>query len=156
MTLITFQDGRAVMRDGKVGTEQACCCQPPCVCPDLESLCISLTLTDYNGNVSNADQADFFWFGGVGTAFIDGFSYSVSISCADGVISVFAGWAGFIENCVCTSGGSATSYSCDGTADWYARTTLLQMPFDNIGIPCDAGCPANLGSVTVTISNPPC
>jgi hypothetical protein len=26
MTLITFQDGKPVMRDGKVGTEQACCC----------------------------------------------------------------------------------------------------------------------------------
>jgi hypothetical protein len=26
MTLITFQDGKVVMRDGKVGTEQACCC----------------------------------------------------------------------------------------------------------------------------------
>lgn len=28
MTLITFQDGKAVMRDGKVGTEQECCCTP--------------------------------------------------------------------------------------------------------------------------------
>jgi hypothetical protein len=26
MTLITFSDGKVVMRDGKVGTEQACCC----------------------------------------------------------------------------------------------------------------------------------
>jgi hypothetical protein len=26
MTLITFQDGRPVLRDGKVGTEQECCC----------------------------------------------------------------------------------------------------------------------------------
>lgn len=26
MTLITFQDGKVVMRDGKVGTEQGCCC----------------------------------------------------------------------------------------------------------------------------------
>ena len=35
MTLITFQDGKAVMRDGKVGTEQGCCCGggQPCVCP---------------------------------------------------------------------------------------------------------------------------
>jgi hypothetical protein len=34
MTLITFQDGKVVLRDGKVGTEQACCCQE-CVCPEL-------------------------------------------------------------------------------------------------------------------------
>jgi hypothetical protein len=28
MTLITLQDGKIVLRDGKVGTEQACCCEP--------------------------------------------------------------------------------------------------------------------------------
>lgn len=38
MTLVTFQDGRVVMRDGKVGTEQACCCNPCC--------CNSITLND--------------------------------------------------------------------------------------------------------------
>ena len=27
MTTIAFQDGKVVMRDGKVGTEQACCCE---------------------------------------------------------------------------------------------------------------------------------
>jgi hypothetical protein len=30
MTLITFQDGKPVMRDGKVGTEQECCCCDQC------------------------------------------------------------------------------------------------------------------------------
>ena len=34
MTRITLQDGKIVLRDGKVGTEQACCCDDePCVCP---------------------------------------------------------------------------------------------------------------------------
>lgn len=28
MTLITFQDGKVVLRDGKVGTEKECCCEP--------------------------------------------------------------------------------------------------------------------------------
>jgi hypothetical protein len=28
MTLITFEDGKVVFRDGAVGTEQACCCTP--------------------------------------------------------------------------------------------------------------------------------
>jgi hypothetical protein len=33
MTLITFQGGKPVLRDGKVGTEQACCCGCiPCAC----------------------------------------------------------------------------------------------------------------------------
>ena len=30
MTAITLQDGKIVLRDGKVGTEQACCCGGPC------------------------------------------------------------------------------------------------------------------------------
>lgn len=30
MTYITFQDGRVVMRDGKVGTGQGCCCGGGC------------------------------------------------------------------------------------------------------------------------------
>jgi hypothetical protein len=30
VTRITFQDGKVVLRDGKVGTEEACCC---CSCP---------------------------------------------------------------------------------------------------------------------------
>lgn len=40
MTLITFQDGKPVFRDGKVGTEQECCCG----CPS----CISLDLFKFN------------------------------------------------------------------------------------------------------------
>jgi hypothetical protein len=39
MTLITIQDGKIVLRDGKVGTEQACCCggDEPCECPTCEA-----------------------------------------------------------------------------------------------------------------------
>ena len=33
MTLITFQDGKPLFRDGKVGTEQACCCGCACQMP---------------------------------------------------------------------------------------------------------------------------
>jgi hypothetical protein len=42
MTLITVQDGTVVMRDGKVGTEQACCCGlcPPCNFPRSLSVTI--------------------------------------------------------------------------------------------------------------------
>lgn len=43
MTAITVQDGKIVMRDGKVGTEQACCCGG-CVCTGecVEGLQLSL------------------------------------------------------------------------------------------------------------------
>ena len=47
MTLITFQDGQPVMRDGKVGTEQECCCEPPC--------CVKLFA---NPNIAGAYQED--------------------------------------------------------------------------------------------------
>jgi hypothetical protein len=43
MTKITIQDGKIVMRDGKVGTEQECCCAQ-CVCGDRpENLGFSVT-----------------------------------------------------------------------------------------------------------------
>jgi hypothetical protein len=53
MTLITFQDGKVVLRDGQVGTEQGCCCGcTPCTC--LES-CVSYTFT-FLGNLDNPDE----------------------------------------------------------------------------------------------------
>jgi hypothetical protein len=40
MTLITLQDGKVVLRDGKVGTEQACCCGENCdVFCDVNGVC---------------------------------------------------------------------------------------------------------------------
>lgn len=38
MTLITFKDGKPVMRDGLIGTEQQCCCvaNQPCSCESAE------------------------------------------------------------------------------------------------------------------------
>jgi hypothetical protein len=33
VTRITLQDGKIVIRDGKVGTEEACCCGGACDCP---------------------------------------------------------------------------------------------------------------------------
>ena len=159
MTLITFQDGQVVMRDGQVGTEQACCCQECAPCPDLEELCVSITLTDYNGNVYTADQDDIFWFGNTGTVYFAGFDYAVTIACdiagASG-ISITAGWASLIANCICTSGSGTASIQCFQSADWYVGTASGEIQFDDIGPPCDGGCPANLGSFSVTFSEPPC
>ena len=46
MTKITIQDGKVVMRDGKVGTEQACCCEQQCPCelPLPENVTVTATL----------------------------------------------------------------------------------------------------------------
>ena len=63
MTLITFQDGKPVMRDGKVGTEQACCCGcDPC----LLRLCTAygICITEPAGNeqeVCDEFAAQFLW-----------------------------------------------------------------------------------------------
>ena len=66
MTLITFSDGKVVMRDGKVGTEQACCCV--CGCSFREGSVIVVTVDgddveffgpsgpiDANGDVDNVE-----------------------------------------------------------------------------------------------------
>lgn len=45
MTLITFSDGKVVLRDGKVGTEQECCCNENCgmCCTDYQNCEITYT-----------------------------------------------------------------------------------------------------------------
>lgn len=46
MTLITWQDGQPVFRDGKIGTEQDCCCSCECAAGDsLTGKTISCTAT---------------------------------------------------------------------------------------------------------------
>jgi len=52
MTTIAFEDGKPVFRDGKVGTEQACCCDP-CVNCECE-VCVSASFVSKglaNGNL---------------------------------------------------------------------------------------------------------
>lgn len=159
MTLITFQDGGVVFRGGKVGTEQECCCQECAPCPDLEALCISITLTDYDGNVYTADQDDIIWAGGTGTVYFSGFDYSLTIACditVLGGISVTAGWASLIDDCICTSGAGDDFIQCSQAEDWYLGTASGTIEFDDIGVPCGGGCPANLGSFSVTFTEPPC
>ncbi len=50
VTLITFQDGKAIFRDGKVGTEQGCCCEAgqecQAGCPSLDG-CNLVVLGDF-------------------------------------------------------------------------------------------------------------
>jgi hypothetical protein len=60
MTLITFQDGAVVLRDGQVGTEAACCCQ---VCNELigAGCDFSESCTDlYETEQEAQDRADIF------------------------------------------------------------------------------------------------
>jgi hypothetical protein len=73
-----------------------------------------------------------------------------------GGISVTAGWAGLIGACICTSGRGSDGIACSEAEDWYLGTVSGTIEFDNIGIPCDGDCPPDLGSFSVTFSNPPC
>ncbi len=159
MTNITLQDGMVVMYGTSAGTELDCCCGGCAPCPDLESLCISITLTDYNGNVHTADEGDIFWFAGSGSVYLAGFDYAVTILCdtstTPGGIGVNAGWGGFIGACggQCTSGSGSALLECSPSANWYAATVSGTIFFHQA---CDPGCPANLGTFSVTFSDPPC
>jgi hypothetical protein len=160
MSEITFQDGKVLFRDGKVGTEQACCCGECAPCPDLQSLCISITLTDYNGTVYTADETDVFWFMSgdsiSGSVNFPNFDYSLLLRCENGNISVFAGWAFVIAGCICTSGGGSAVIPCSSDPKWYLATASGEIEFDQFGDPCDGDCPPNLGSFSVTFSDAPC
>jgi hypothetical protein len=70
MTLITLQDGKLVLRDGKVGTEQACCCNAPLckrifvvrectyVCAAIEGGCGGDTTFTTFGPYSSYEEAE--------------------------------------------------------------------------------------------------
>lgn len=160
MTLITVENGKVVLRSGKVGTEQACCCEQCAPCPDLESLCIDITLTDYDGTVHTADETDIIWSGGTGTIYFKGFEYVVTIACDTSnpaeSLSAIVGWGGLIDDCICTSGSGSDAMPCSTDQDWYLGTLSGSIVFDDIGVPCAGGCPANLGSFSVTFADPPC
>jgi hypothetical protein len=57
MTSITVQDGQIVLRDGAVGTGQACCCGCA-ACPYCSSGCVQVVLSDWSGSASGCDCAD--------------------------------------------------------------------------------------------------
>lgn len=54
MTLITFEDGKAVMHDGKVGTEQECCCPGEGGGPWCVSIAWDLEYDDVNDGLPPA------------------------------------------------------------------------------------------------------
>ena len=85
MTLITFQDGKVVFRDGKVGTEQGCCCNR---CGDdcQQTVSVTVAVAGYSTTLTFlvADGSDEY------SEFVGQFDYflvSAFITCAlvDGV-----------------------------------------------------------------------
>lgn len=101
MTLITFQDGAVVFRDGQVGTEQACCCDQECVCPNACVAGLEISL-------------------GVSPVCIDGI-YSDFLNCVGGGISATMYcdnglWLVFVSVC-CFENGGACFYSYEATLE---------------------------------------
>lgn len=106
MTLITFQDGKVVFRDGKVGTEQACCCEQGCCGLDASATQPSVVVSgsdcvcengSHNGTYSyqgnfyfNSNQSrTWFWTGQTsceteifGSPFFS--DISISVTCTSG------------------------------------------------------------------------
>lgn len=62
MTLITFSDGKVVMRDDKVGTEQACCCGQ-CLCGPINlTVNFSVDEYDFSWDVATEQSPSGVWF----------------------------------------------------------------------------------------------
>lgn len=164
MPTVQLHNGVPLLVDGAVAVDPACCCDDgsgDCPCPDLSTLCVSISLTDYDGNVYTADETNMSWTeaGDYGVVYLGGgFAYSVEVSCTQGVVNITAGWAGFIENCNCTSGTGTALLSCtpETQSTYYLDSVTFDIDFYDIGEPCNQNCPAKPGSVTVTISEPPC
>ena len=57
MTLITFKDGKPVMRDGHIGTGQPCCCGQPCSCESSEPK-VWVTFNGEEKGLAVCDYAD--------------------------------------------------------------------------------------------------
>ena len=79
MTLITVQDGKVVMRDGQVGTEQGCCCSTGCSesCPKTFTVNWSYK-TDF-GTITTTTPGNQFQF--IGSADLN--FVAVSAICGD-------------------------------------------------------------------------
>lgn len=151
------------LRDGKVSffllsetlvarTESdGCCC-----CSVAPSLCYSISIADASGATYTADETDIVWTGLTGLVTLGPFGeYAVFIVCEPCGISVFAGWGGFFEDCLCTTGSAWLSFPCVDV-DSYAGSVTADIEFDDIGVPCAAPCPTHPGTITMEISDPPC
>lgn len=163
MPTVYLQDGVPIAENGAIAISDACCCDGTldCPCPDLSTLCMSFSLTDYNGNTSTADQDDVFWdeAGTYGSFFIGGFEYGVEIICVQGVLTVAVSWAGYIQDCNCTSGYGEHIASCTQQTQstyYLLDNVTIQIEFNDAGGACNESCPPSPGSLTVTISEPPC
>ena len=111
MTLITFQDGRAVMRDGKVGTEQDCCCKQCDLSLSNQSTQPNVSVTtdcECNGGTLNGDYAF------IGAGMFGGASWSGTTTCD---------WTGL---------PSAAPIDISVSSDCVVTVSTYQYPFESL------------------------
>lgn len=139
MTLITFQDGKAVFRNGKVGSEQECCCQQPCLCTDCPDE-LGFTITFYNtkngnltfthphtapGGAQSSVVCDRYPFGTnislgltedeeIPFGFSNVASASVSIACGSENSVDDGKWYVLVNGVIAVDGGTQVVYQYDG------------------------------------------
>jgi hypothetical protein len=142
MTTITTQDGRIVMRDGKVGTEEACCCCPPaCGQNCSQTVTVNVSVAGYAAQLifTVADGGDFYAEFFNLTDFISVFAF---ISCA--LVNGCATWTLVVG--VCWENGPN-----QGSEDWEGIIDAA-----NDGCPKTGGVPMNVtfgnGDAVVTAS----
>ena len=145
MTLITLQDGKIVLRDGKVGTEQACCCEG---CPP-GSVC--LANVTYTLNPCDDSSGEFLYY-------VNGGAEPCACECQPGFAPtvLFEGepWpgAGFnIRALQCNADGIVDDSYCNAAATWLSNDIAFALgvpeecaaqgadagPFAGGAVPCD-------------------
>ena len=147
MTLITFDSGKVVMRDGKVGTEQECCCDDePCVCPpcsDEFSFSVAwagltaTTTTCFDGGYSGAA----FEFNDDGLIAIN-----VSATCEDGNWTLSASLCYDQDGCLVASNYSVVIPCEDVDEDGFpsaGAVTLQQDSYNANPAGCGPGAPTS-------------
>ena len=159
MTPITLQDGKIVLRDGKVGTEQACCCGCPQGCECLSALVCARGasgLTDEDGNFLTQEDyqelAD------------EWLAYTLAWMEANNILSAIED-AGYEAVVISNQGADSTpfgwtanvniSYRCCGEIDTEAEPIVIYdddtaaEPWDEPAVPSGIGggdiCPGSFG-----------
>jgi hypothetical protein len=115
MTLITLQDGKAVLREGKVGTEQACCCGEGCPASEAAGASVQLPLDAENLQQRTDDALDAF------IQYLTGKGYFQALTDA-GYTNVTSSKESFVTGEFLLTNLSITAECCpDGNIDFEAE-----------------------------------
>ena len=79
MTLITFDGGMVVMRDNKVGTEQACCCNV-CGADCTETITVDVSVAGYSTQIVFDVSLGFGFYSEAGAEPFDFFNVSAFLA----------------------------------------------------------------------------